>query len=103
LLREIYLENPWLEETVYNVVTEQYQITVDDLPPSEDEAACRVFEAPLSRDISLARPAEDADTFEESDDEGDEHEDQLREDDDTVVDASTIIPTSNDPQGLVSN
>jgi len=62
-----------------------------------------MFEAPLSRDISLVRPAEDTERFEETDDEGDEHEDQLREDDDTVVDAATATVTSSDPQGLVSN
>src|SRR5882762_7523469 len=45
-----------------------------------------MYQAPLSQDINLARPTEeDPGSFEESEDEGDGHKDQLREDDDAAI------------------
>jgi hypothetical protein len=55
---------PFLHNTIATVVTQRYQISIDDLPPYEDEKACAAYEAKLCRDFIIPRFADDATTAE---------------------------------------
>ncbi|KAI0720494.1 hypothetical protein C8T65DRAFT_633184 [Cerioporus squamosus] len=45
----------YLEDIVAAHIVEKYQIQVEDLPPAEDEAACKAYTASLCADIMLRR------------------------------------------------
>ncbi|RDX53321.1 hypothetical protein OH76DRAFT_1479779 [Lentinus brumalis] len=45
----------WLEDIVAAHIVKKYQIQVEDLPPAEDEAACKAYTAPLCADILMRR------------------------------------------------
>lgn len=65
----------FLHDTIATVVTQRYQIDVDDLPTYEDEKACAAYEAKLCRDFIIPRFSDDATTADsEVQDEADEGE-----------------------------
>ncbi|KAI0801815.1 hypothetical protein BC629DRAFT_140226 [Irpex lacteus] len=51
-LVELY---PPVEDAVRRRVMEKYRLTMDDLPPWEDEDACMLYEAPLCQDFLIPR------------------------------------------------
>ncbi|KIJ64454.1 hypothetical protein HYDPIDRAFT_175437 [Hydnomerulius pinastri MD-312] len=44
-----------LHSTLADAAMQRYSISLDDLPPSEDEKACAAFEAPLCRDFNNSK------------------------------------------------
>jgi hypothetical protein len=59
-LRKFVEGYPFLHNTIATVVTQRYQISLDDLPPYEDEKSCAAYEAKLCRDFIIARFGDDA-------------------------------------------
>ena len=45
----------YLEDIIAKHIVKNYQIQVEDLPPAEDEAACKAYTAPLCADILMRR------------------------------------------------
>jgi hypothetical protein len=50
MLRKLFEGFPFLHDTISSVVLQKYRLSLDELPPREDEKACAAFEAKLCRD-----------------------------------------------------
>ncbi|KAA1477536.1 hypothetical protein DENSPDRAFT_844699 [Dentipellis sp. KUC8613] len=102
MLQRMVIDHPRLEDAILKVVVSQYQLDLDDLPPEDDEDACRTYEAKLARDLNLSKYADEVEYSVESanDDmeEDNEDEDQLHDDDDSA--ASAVAPLAPDSHGL---
>jgi len=55
MLRKLLEGFPFLHDTISLVVTQRYHLTLDDLPPHEDEKACATYEAKLCRDYIASK------------------------------------------------
>lgn len=53
MIKKMYERYDYVRETIAKVVLEKHQIDVDDLPPWDDEDACRRYHAKLSRDYTM--------------------------------------------------
>lgn len=58
MLKRLVDDYPMLKITIATVVVDNYQLSLDDLPPFEDEAACHAYHARLCRDYSYPRVSE---------------------------------------------
>ena len=84
MLKRLVDDYPPLKSTIASVVTIKYHLRLEDLPPSEDEEACRTFKARLCRDYTFPRFSG---YMEDDGDEEDEEEPVMAEEDETDVDA----------------
>ncbi|TFY69079.1 hypothetical protein EVG20_g3301 [Dentipellis fragilis] len=102
MLQRMVIDHQWLENAILKIVVSQYQLDLDDLPPQDDENACRTYEAKLARDLNMSKYANEVEYSVESanDDMEDENEDedQLHDDDDSA--ASAVAPIAPDSHGL---
>ena len=55
MLKKIVELHPPVEDALRRRVMEKYRLTVDDLPPWEDEDSCMLYEAPLCQDFLVPR------------------------------------------------
>ncbi|KAF4590146.1 hypothetical protein EYR38_009444 [Pleurotus pulmonarius] len=53
MIKRMFERYDYVRETIAKVVLEKHQIDVDDLPPWDDEDACRRYHAKLSRDYTM--------------------------------------------------
>lgn len=53
MIKKMFERYDYVRETIAKVVLEKHQIDVDDLPPWDDEDACRRYHAKLSRDYTM--------------------------------------------------
>jgi hypothetical protein len=59
MLKKLVEQYPSLSDTIATTVVERHQLSLDDLPKSEDEEACRKFEGRLCRDYIMPRFSSD--------------------------------------------
>lgn len=97
MLKRLVDDYPTLKATIASVVTTKYHLKLEDLPPFEDEEACRTFKARLCRDYTFPRFAgymeDDEDEVNEGAVMAEEDEtdvDAMEEDDDDEADMDEI-------------
>lgn len=83
MLKRLVDDYPTLKATIALVVTTKYHLRLEDLPPFEDEEACRTFKARLCRDYTYPRFS----GYMEDDGDEEDEEGVMAEEDETDADA----------------